>query len=161
MSEASRSRACDQFEGSAEANEGVAAFAEKRAPDFAACPRIGVGVSTRVALVTGGARGIGAAVCRALCDQGAAVVVADLRDELAGRTAAELTAAGHRAIGVAIDVTDGESVVAALAVARSELGEIDVLVNYAGWDELRPFVDTDEAFWERIDRHQLPGRRCA
>ncbi len=107
-------------------------------------------MSARVALVTGGARGIGAAACRALCDQGAAVAVADLRGELAGRTAAELTAAGHRAVGVVLDVTDTASVAAAAAVVRSELGEVDVLVNNAGWDELRPFVATDEAFWERI-----------
>lgn len=104
----------------------------------------------RVALVTGGARGIGAAVCRALCDQDVAVAVADLRDELAMQTAAELTAAGHRAVGVALDVTDTESVAAAVGVVRSQLGEVDVLVNNAGWDELRPFVETDEAFWERI-----------
>lgn len=104
----------------------------------------------RVALVTGGARGIGAAVCRALCDQDVAVAVADLRDELAMQTAAELTEAGHRAVGVALDVTDTESVAAAVGVVRSQLGEVDVLVNNAGWDELRPFVETDEAFWERI-----------
>ncbi len=107
-------------------------------------------MSARVALVTGGARGIGAAVCRALCEQGAAVAVADLRDELATRTAAELTQAGHRAVGVNLDVTDAASVAAAVGVVRSRLGEVEVLVNNAGWDELRPFIETDEAFWERI-----------
>ena len=107
-------------------------------------------MSTRVALVTGGARGIGEAVCRALCEQGAAVAVADLRHELAVQTAAALTAAGHRAVGVPIDVTDTASVAEAVAAVRRDLGEVDVLINNAGWDELRPFVETDEAFWERI-----------
>ncbi len=107
-------------------------------------------MSARVALVTGGARGIGAAVCRTLCEQGAAVAVADLRDELAARTAAALVGDGHRAVGVALDITDTRSVAAALADVRSRLGDVDVLVNNAGWDEMRPFVDTDEAFWERI-----------
>ena len=107
-------------------------------------------MSARVALVTGGARGIGAAICRALCEQGCAVAVADLRSQLAEQTAAELTAAGHRALAVALDVTDGESVAAAVEQACSSLGDIDVLVNNAGWDELRAFVETDEAFWERI-----------
>lgn len=107
-------------------------------------------MSARVALVTGGARGIGAAACRALCEQGAAVAVADLLGELAQQTAGELTAAGHRAVGVALDVTDGDSVAAGVTAARSALGEVDVLVSNAGWDELRPFVETDEAFWERI-----------
>jgi 2-hydroxycyclohexanecarboxyl-CoA dehydrogenase len=107
-------------------------------------------MSARVALVTGGARGIGAAACRALCDQGAAVAVADLRDELAARTAAGLAEAGHRAVGVALDVTDAASVAAAVAAVREDLGAVDILVNNAGWDELRPFVETDEAFWQRI-----------
>ncbi len=107
-------------------------------------------MSGRVALVTGGARGIGAAVCRALCEQGAAVAVADLRDELAARTADELTERGHRAVGVALDVTDATSVGAAVAAVHSQLGEVDILVNNAGWDELRPFIETDEAFWGRI-----------
>lgn len=107
-------------------------------------------MSARVALVTGGARGIGAAACRALCEQGAAVAVADRLGELAEQTAGELAADGHRAVGVALDVTDGDSVAAGVTAARSALGEVDVLVSNAGWDELRPFVETDEAFWERI-----------
>lgn len=104
----------------------------------------------RVALVTGGARGIGAATCRALCEQGVAVAVADLLGEQAQQTARELTAGGHRAVGVTLDVTDDESVAAGVAAARSALGEVDVLVSNAGWDELRPFVETDAAFWGRI-----------
>lgn len=107
-------------------------------------------MSSRIALVTGGARGIGAATCRALCEQGAAVAVADLLGEQAQQTARELTADGHRAAGVTLDVTDDESVAAGVAAARSALGEVDVLVSNAGWDELRPFVETDAAFWERI-----------
>lgn len=107
-------------------------------------------MSSRIALVTGGARGIGAATCRALCEQGAAVAVADLLGEQAQQTAGELTADGHRAVGVTLDVTDDESVAAGVAAARSALGEVDVLVSNAGWDELRTFVETDAAFWERI-----------
>jgi len=103
-----------------------------------------------VALVTGGARGIGAAICRALCEQGCAVAVADLRDELAAQTAAELRQSGHDALGFALDVTDTASVAVAVADVQTRLGEVEILVNNAGWDELRPFVQTDEAFWERI-----------
>lgn len=107
-------------------------------------------MSARVALVTGGARGIGAAICRALCEQGCAVAVADLRDELAAQTAAELRQSGHDALGFALDVTDTASVAVAVADVQTRLGEVEILVNNAGWDELRPFVQTDEAFWERI-----------
>lgn len=104
----------------------------------------------RVALVTGGARGIGRAICEALCEQGAAVAVCDVLDELAAETAQELGDAGGRAIGVPLDVTDSASVADAAARVHAELGGVDILVNNAGWDELRPFAETDEPFWERV-----------
>lgn len=85
-------------------------------------------MSGRRALVTGGAGGIGGAIAEALSVQNE-VLTGDLRG-------ADLT----------IDVTDAESV----AAAMSEAGPIDVLVNAAGWDELKPFLDTDEPFWERV-----------
>jgi 2-hydroxycyclohexanecarboxyl-CoA dehydrogenase len=110
----------------------------------------GASHNARVALVTGGARGIGAAICRALCEQGVAVAVGDVREALAAETAAALRDAGHEAIAVPLDVTDGASVATAVADVRAGLGEIDILVNNAGWDELRPFIETDEPFWARV-----------
>ena len=86
-------------------------------------------MSSRRALVTGAAGGIGSAIVEALRADGLEVVGADL--------------AGAN---VAMDVTDPGSVEAALAQA----GTLDVLVNAAGWDELRPFLDTDEDFWQRV-----------
>jgi 2-hydroxycyclohexanecarboxyl-CoA dehydrogenase len=96
---------------------------------------------TRTALVTGGGGGIGRAIAHALAEQDRAVVVADVRFDAAQRTAREV---GGEA--VAIDVADGESVVAGLA----QVAPVDIAVNAAGWDELRPFLDTDESFWERV-----------
>ena len=107
-------------------------------------------MSGRVALVTGGGGGIGAAVAAALAADGHAVAVADLRVEAAEEAAAGITTAGGRAVGVEIDVTDGGAVRDAVARAESELGPVEILVNNAGWDELRPFVETDEAFWDRV-----------
>jgi 2-hydroxycyclohexanecarboxyl-CoA dehydrogenase len=103
-----------------------------------------------VALITGGARGIGAAIARALAEDGLAVVVADLRADDAEATAASIREAGGRAIGVSVDVTNTESVAAAVASAREQLGPVNVLVNNAGWDDLKPFVQTDEALWDRV-----------
>lgn len=104
----------------------------------------------RVALVSGGAGGIGAAICAALAARGRAVAVADLDGERAEAVASGLRADGGEAAGVALDVTDPASVSAAIVAAREALGEVGVLVNNAGWDELRPFVDSDEAFWRRV-----------
>jgi len=104
----------------------------------------------RIALVTGGAGGIGQAISRALADDGHAVAVGDVRREAASGVAGEVERYGTRALGVELDVTDGESVTAAIERVLVELGPIDVLVNNAGWDELHPFLDTDEPFWDRV-----------
>jgi 2-hydroxycyclohexanecarboxyl-CoA dehydrogenase len=107
-------------------------------------------VSGRVALVTGGGGGIGAAIAAALATEGHAVAVADLRLEAARESAERVAAAGGRAAPFEIDVTDGGTVAQAIADAGSELGPLEILVNNAGWDELKPFVETDEEFWERV-----------
>lgn len=104
----------------------------------------------RVALVTGAARGIGRACAEALAAGGASVVIADLLAEQAQETAAAIAADGATAIGVGMDVSDSASVSAALTSAAEQLGDIDILVNCAGWDELMPFVKTDEALWDKV-----------
>jgi len=95
--------------------------------------------------VTGSARGIGRAIARVLADDGHRVAVADILDEDAAHTAAELGG-----LAVHLDVTDPRSVDAGAARVERELGAIEVLVNNVGWDEFRPFLETDEAFWDRI-----------
>ena len=107
-------------------------------------------MSERVALVTGGGGGIGAAIATALAADGHAVAVADLRFEAAHESAERVAAVGGRAAPLEVDVTDGGSVAEAIARARRELGPVEILVNNAGWDELKPFVETDEEFWDRV-----------
>lgn len=104
----------------------------------------------RVALITGGGRGIGRAIAAALAAEGHAVAVGDLLAGEADESASSIEAGGGRALAVPLDVTDSGSVEAALAQAQDGLGPIEILVNNAGWDELRPFLETDEAFWERV-----------
>ena len=101
----------------------------------------------RTAIVTGGAGGIGRAIAAALAAEGVAVAIADLRAGDAERAAADIA---REAIGVALDVTDSASVDAAAADVERRLGPVGIVVNNAGWDELRPFVETDEAFWRRV-----------
>lgn len=103
-----------------------------------------------MALVTGGARGIGRAIALALARDGRAVAVGDLLEDQAAEVAQEIEAAGGRALALALDVTEAAAVGACVARVTDALGPIDVLVNCAGWDELKPFLATDEAFWRRV-----------
>ncbi len=106
----------------------------------------------RVAFVTGGGGGIGGAIARALAAAGQRVAVADLALD-----AARSVADGIGGLAVPLDVTDPGSVEAALTATRDELGPIDVCVNCAGWDELKPFLDTDEPFQARVLEINLAG----
>ncbi|HWF32215.1 MAG TPA: SDR family NAD(P)-dependent oxidoreductase [Solirubrobacteraceae bacterium] len=104
----------------------------------------------RVVLVTGAASGIGRAIALALAAEGYAVAVADVQEDAGGDVAAEAKAGGAQALAVRVDVTDADSVAMAVERASEALGPIAVLVNCAGWDELKPFLETDEAFWRKV-----------
>ena len=107
----------------------------------------------RVAVITGGAGGIGSATASRLATEGASVVVADVDLSAAERVAAEL---GGRAVQV--DVTAVESI----RKMVQQVGPIDVLVNNAGWDRVQRFVDTDEVFWDKVLAINLRGQiACA
>lgn len=101
----------------------------------------------KTALVTGGASGIGKAVCLRLAAEGARVAVTDI--ELAGAKAAAAEA-GPGAIAVRVDVTDTASVGAGVERTLETFGRIDVLVCVAGWDRIMPFVKTTEEHWDRV-----------
>lgn len=107
-------------------------------------------MTDRVALVTGGAQGIGGGISEALGAQGFRVAVADLNLDAAKETAQRIVDAGGKAIAVLVDVTDTESVRNAVDTTTAELGDIGVVVNNAGWDDFMPFLKTTEDFWDRI-----------
>jgi 3-oxoacyl-[acyl-carrier protein] reductase len=88
--------------------------------------------SRRVAIVTGGARGIGAAIAQRLAADGRAVAVIDLVEDTTAETVAAITGAGGRAIGVGADVADSAAVEAAVGRVADELGAPTILVNNAG-----------------------------
>ena len=111
----------------------------------------------RVALVTGGGRGVGRAIVLALARAGLAVAVAARTVSEIDAVAGEIRGAGGVAVGVGLDVTDAESVQAALARVETELGAIDVLVNNAGIAESAPFARTEPEMWERHLRVNVTG----
>lgn len=109
----------------------------------------------RMALVTGGSRGIGRAIALAFAREGAGVAILDLRGEAAQATAAELAAAGAPSFAVAADVGDEESVRAAVAEVQATLGRIDILVNNAGIDTTSRVADMPTAMWDDMIRVNL------
>jgi 2-hydroxycyclohexanecarboxyl-CoA dehydrogenase len=104
----------------------------------------------RVALVTGGASGIGRAVCLGLVREGARVAVADINGPGASALADQIRTAGGEALAVTMDVTQRASVAAGVERVLATWGQLDVLINAAGWDRVAPFVETTEEFWDRV-----------
>lgn len=102
------------------------------------------------AIVTGGGRGIGAAVARVLARAGARVVVAARSSDETEAIAGELTAAGHEAWAVRCDVVAAADVQALERAAREHLGEIDILVNNAGTASSAPLPKIDLDEWHRL-----------
>ena len=106
----------------------------------------------KIALVTGGARGIGEAICRVLAEAGYKVIVSDVVTDSAKKLAQEID--GY---GIEMDVTKAASVDAAVAEINDKVGTPWLVVNNAGWDNLMPFLHTDEAFQKKIIDINLHG----
>jgi NAD(P)-dependent dehydrogenase (short-subunit alcohol dehydrogenase family) len=114
-------------------------------------------LANRVALVTGGGRGLGAATCRVLAGEGAIAVAADVRLDLAEQTAGAIRAAGGKAAAIELDVTDAPRVDEAVRELIAGYGAVDVLVNNAGAAGSAPFAAMDDALWDRLLAVNLHG----
>jgi 2-hydroxycyclohexanecarboxyl-CoA dehydrogenase len=120
-------------------------------------------LTDKIALITGGASGIGRATGEAMVDVGATVILTDVNEE-AGRAAAEAinarsntTQDAGSARFVPLDVTDRAASVAIAADLDTEFGRLDVLVNAAGWDQIQPFVDNSDEYMDAIVELNLEG----
>jgi 2-hydroxycyclohexanecarboxyl-CoA dehydrogenase len=111
----------------------------------------------KVAIVTGGARGLGRAISLRLAKDGAAISVWDLKADGAEETAAMIKEAGGRAIACAGDATLVDDIAKAVARTRAELGPIAILVNNAAISPFDPFESITEKMWERVMALNLKG----
>ena len=107
-------------------------------------------VDGRVALISGGARGQGAAHARRLAEEGASVLIADILDSEGEATAAEIVAKGQSARYVHLDVTSDDDWRAAVALAEDEFGKLDILVNNAGILGMPSLLDETEEHWNQV-----------
>jgi 3-oxoacyl-[acyl-carrier protein] reductase len=111
----------------------------------------------RIAIVTGAARGIGAATAQRLAADGMAVAVLDLDEAACGQTVSEIEKAGGKAIAVGADVSDSDAVKAAVDRVVAELGEPTVLVNNAGVTRDNLLFKMSEADWDTVMGVHLKG----
>ena len=111
----------------------------------------------KVAIVTGGAGGLGAEICRKFAARGAAVAIADMNAEAASELAASIDADGHRAIAVQVEVTDEASVTAAVQTVVNQLGRVDYLVHCAGTNIKAPVLDMSLDQWDLSLQPHLTG----
>jgi 2-hydroxycyclohexanecarboxyl-CoA dehydrogenase len=111
----------------------------------------------RVAFVTGAGRGIGRAIALRLAEHGDEIAVGDIREDDAAETVTAIEETGGRAVALPLDVTDSASVANAVEETLGLLGPVEILVNNAGWDEMKPFLETDEQFWDRVIEVNFKG----
>jgi 3-hydroxybutyrate dehydrogenase len=111
----------------------------------------------QVALITGAASGIGRGIASTFAREGAKVAIADIDRRAAEAVAREIEAAGGRALGVAMDVTDEEAVDAGTAQAIEAFGALDILISNAGIQIVAPIVDFEFEKWKRLLAIHLDG----
>jgi NAD(P)-dependent dehydrogenase (short-subunit alcohol dehydrogenase family) len=111
----------------------------------------------RIALVTGGGAGLGAAICETLADSGAAVVAADVRAEQAEALVDKLAGSGHTAVALQLDVGNPLETKRAVGRIVDRFGRLDILVNNAGTDVTLPVDELSVSQWECILRTNLSG----
>jgi 2-hydroxycyclohexanecarboxyl-CoA dehydrogenase len=111
----------------------------------------------KVAVVTGGASGIGRSICLRLARDGADIAIFDLNRSGAQATAQDVMQLGRRTAAIDVDVSSAANVAEALAAVRRQLGPVQILVNDAGICEYAPFLQMSEAMWDRMIAVHVKG----
>ena len=103
----------------------------------------------KVAVITGGAKGIGYVTSKTFSKEGAAIVIVDMDKEAAEKAAQEICKEGGRAVAVVADLTEQKDRENIFEKAVEEFGKVDILINNAGWGCKLPFLETDFASFDR------------
>lgn len=111
----------------------------------------------KVALVTGGGRGIGREIVLRMASQGASVIIGDIDEKTMENTCRDAAALGVRAMAVKIDISDSSSVNSAIEKALAEFGRIDILVNNAAIFRKAPFLEMTLAQWQQTVDIDITG----
>ena len=111
----------------------------------------------KVALITGGARGIGQAIGMAFAKEGADIVVADVNMEIAQKTASEIEALGRKVLALDMDVTNYEKVEEGINKILDKFGKVDILVNNAGITKDNHLLRMSQAEWDAVINVNLKG----
>jgi len=118
---------------------------------------MGKNLEGKVALVTGGARGIGRAICEKLAGEGATVAMVDIMLDVAEKTASEFRAAGHEAFAVAANVAKFDDAETAVKAVVEKYGRLDILVNCAGITRDTLMLKMTEQDWDAVIAVNLKG----
>lgn len=111
----------------------------------------------KVAVITGGGQGIGRAIALRLAAEGADIAILDLNVEKAQQVAAEVEALGRRAYATTADVSDRDSLHAAVERAEKELNGFDIMINNAGIAQVLPLLEVKPSDFEKINRINVGG----
>ncbi|HIB19147.1 MAG TPA: SDR family oxidoreductase [Alphaproteobacteria bacterium] len=108
------------------------------------------GLNSKRVIITGGASGIGRAICARLGEEGCRVGILDLDGDGAEKVANAIRESGGHSQALPCDISDYDAVKTAISKIEKDAGPSDILVNNAGWDKAARFLDTEPAFWEKV-----------
>ena len=114
-------------------------------------------LKNKVALITGGARGIGQAIAMTFAKEGADIVIADVNLEIAQKTASEIEALGRKALALEMDVTNYEKVEEGINKILDKMGKVDILVNNAGITKDNLLMRMSQTDWDAVINVNLKG----
>ena len=109
-----------------------------------------LGLKGKTAIVTGGASNIGRGIAIVLGAEGANIVIADIDQKQAEKTAGDIKSAGGNAMAIKVDLTRYDEVEAMVNKVVTDLNSVDILVNNVGWDTFAFFVDTNPELWDKL-----------